>query len=67
MRLRFATPEDADAIAAYHTRAWQVGYRGLIDQDGLDALDPADRAESTRNWLQPENVEKNHLTFVVAE
>lgn len=41
---RDATPDDALAVATVHVRAWQEGYRGLIDDAYLDALRPEDRA-----------------------
>ena len=34
---------DAEAIAGVHVRSWQVGYRGQLPDDLLEALDPADR------------------------
>ncbi|SRR6266542_183566 len=45
MRLRPAQPDDADAVARIHVRAWQVAYRGLLPQDYLDGLRPEDRAK----------------------
>ena len=42
--LRRAEPEDNDAVAEVHVRSWQVAYRGLLPNQYLDALDPADRA-----------------------
>jgi GNAT superfamily N-acetyltransferase len=33
------------AVAEVHVRSWQVGYRGLIADDYLAGLRPADRAE----------------------
>src|SRR5690242_11484227 len=42
--LRLADPADALEIAGVHVRSWQVGYRGLIDDAFLDALEPAQRA-----------------------
>jgi GNAT superfamily N-acetyltransferase len=42
--IRDATPEDALAVAGVHVRSWQVGYRGLIDDEFLDDLRPEDRA-----------------------
>jgi GNAT superfamily N-acetyltransferase len=32
------------AVAEVHVRAWQVGYRGLIAEDYLEALRPEERA-----------------------
>jgi GNAT superfamily N-acetyltransferase len=41
--VRRAGPEDATQIAAVHTQSWQAAYRGLLPQNYLDQLDPADR------------------------
>ena len=49
--VRGARLEDADAIAAVHTRAWQVGYRGLMPDDFLASLDPLERAERWREII----------------
>jgi GNAT superfamily N-acetyltransferase len=46
--LRDANPDDALAIARVHVRAWQVAYRGLIDDEYLERLRPEDRAEVYR-------------------
>jgi len=35
---------DADDVAALHVRAWQAGYRGLLPDDYLAGLRPAERA-----------------------
>ena len=45
MLLRTAQPADAAAVAAVHVRSWQVGYRGLLPDEYLDALQPKDRAQ----------------------
>lgn len=42
--MRRARVGDEWAVAEVHVRSWQVGYRGLIADDYLDALRPADRA-----------------------
>jgi GNAT superfamily N-acetyltransferase len=44
MLLRPAQPEDALDVARVHVRAWQVGYRGLLPDDYLEALRPEQRA-----------------------
>ncbi len=44
MDVRRATP--TEAIAEVHVRSWQRGYRGLLPDDYLDGLRPADRAGS---------------------
>jgi ribosomal protein S18 acetylase RimI-like enzyme len=45
MFLRDARPADAAGIAAVHVRSWQVGYRGLLPDEYLDALEPQERAQ----------------------
>ena len=42
--VRAATPQDALGVARVHVRSWQVAYRGLVAQDYLDRLRPADKA-----------------------
>jgi ribosomal protein S18 acetylase RimI-like enzyme len=37
IEIRRATPADADAISNAHVRAWQVAYRGIIDDEVLDS------------------------------
>ena len=44
MEIRLATPDDALVVAGVHVRSWQVGYRGLLDDDLLDGLVPEERA-----------------------
>jgi ribosomal protein S18 acetylase RimI-like enzyme len=43
VEVRPADPEDAAEIAEVHVRSWQSRYQGLIPQDYLDGLDPAER------------------------
>jgi GNAT superfamily N-acetyltransferase len=38
--VRAAVPADAHDVARVHVRSWQTAYRGLIDQDYLDGLEP---------------------------
>jgi GNAT superfamily N-acetyltransferase len=45
VQLRRARPGDEMAVAEVHVRSWQVGYRGLVADDYLAGLRPADRAE----------------------
>jgi GNAT superfamily N-acetyltransferase len=42
--IRDATPADALAVARVHVHSWQVAYRGLIEDEFLDALRPEERA-----------------------
>ena len=48
--IREATADDADGIGRVHVAGWQVGYVGLLEQDRLDALDPAERAAQWREF-----------------
>ncbi len=52
IELRPASPDDADAIARLHLAAWQVGYRGLLDDAFLDGLDPVAWAVRRRSHLE---------------
>jgi GNAT superfamily N-acetyltransferase len=45
MHIRPAVVEDAPQIAGVHVRSWQGVYRGLMPQEYLDGLDPAQRTE----------------------
>ena len=64
MELRAAEPRDADTIAENHHAAWQVGYRGLIDDRLLDRLDLDARVDRWRQYL---DVEQPGHAIVVAE
>lgn len=44
LEIRRAVAGDEDAVAAVHVRGWQVGYRGLLPEEGLATLDPAEWA-----------------------
>ncbi|MCW2910568.1 MAG: hypothetical protein JWL68_5357 [Actinomycetia bacterium] len=50
--IRPATAGDATQIALVHVRSWQEAYRGLVPQDYLDHLDPADRVARWRRHIQ---------------
>ena len=43
VKIRWAEPSDAPAIAAIHVRAWQAAYRGLLSEDYLEGLSVPDR------------------------
>jgi GNAT superfamily N-acetyltransferase len=49
--IRPATVHDAAMIADVHVRSWQAAYRGMMPQDYLDRLDPADRLPLWRRLL----------------
>ena len=60
MLLRAARPDDATEVANVHVRSWQVGYRGLMSNEYLDALRPEDRANrytfGSSDPLQPATI-----------
>ncbi len=43
LKIRWAEPSDAPAVAAIHVRAWQTAYRGLLSDGYLDGLSIPDR------------------------
>ncbi len=49
--IRAATAGDADAMGALHVRAWQHAYRGVMPDEYLDGLEPAERAEMWRTRI----------------
>jgi GNAT superfamily N-acetyltransferase len=46
MEVRRARLPDAMSIVSVHVRSWQAAYRGLLPQDFLDGLDPANREKA---------------------
>jgi ribosomal protein S18 acetylase RimI-like enzyme len=52
VEVRPACIDDAARIAEIHVLGWQGGYRGLMPQDYLDGLDPADRLPYRIQWLR---------------
>lgn len=51
MNIRAAAAPDAAGIAEVHVRSWQAAYRGMMPQEYLDELDPAQRAHRWRQTL----------------
>jgi len=49
--IRHARSADASAMGHLHVRAWQHGYRGMMPDDYLDGLRPADRIDLWRDRL----------------
>jgi GNAT superfamily N-acetyltransferase len=49
--VRWAGTEDAQAIATIQVESWRAAYRGLVDQDYLDRLAPAERLPRWREGL----------------
>ncbi|MGN6256302.1 MAG: GNAT family N-acetyltransferase [Solirubrobacterales bacterium] len=62
MEIRPARADERLEIARVHVRSWQVAYRGLIDDDFLDALRPEDRA----GIYELGSAEKGEVETVVA-
>jgi GNAT superfamily N-acetyltransferase len=52
MDIRPARPGDAAQIAVVHVRSWQGAYRGLLPQEYLDGLDPAQRRSGWERVLR---------------
>lgn len=52
MRVRAAVPDDAEAIAAVHVRAWQAAYAHVFPPERLAGLDQAARARQWREGLE---------------
>jgi ribosomal protein S18 acetylase RimI-like enzyme len=52
MLVRAAVPEDAEAIAAVHVRAWQVGYAHAFPPERLAELDVVSRTRWWRDGLE---------------
>lgn len=52
MKIRPATPADAEAIVDIHVRSWQHAYRGIIDDAVLDSLEIESRVPGWRNRLE---------------
>jgi GNAT superfamily N-acetyltransferase len=56
-QVRQARPDDAAPIATVHVRSWQAAYRGLLPQEYLAGLDPADRVARWRDTLVAQGAE----------
>ena len=54
--------EDAPRVADIHTRAWQVAYKGILDQKLLDEIDVQEREMMWRDRIIP-NPERVNLVF----
>jgi ribosomal protein S18 acetylase RimI-like enzyme len=62
--IRWATVEDARAIAAVHIASWRAAYRGILSDRTLDELTLDGRERDWRGWLA-EGGERQHT--LVAE
>lgn len=62
--IRNATVEDALDMGTLHTLSWQVAYKGIIDQNYLDAIDAQKRIEKWREIIENKTPTQ---TILVAE
>ena len=65
--IRPATMHDAAAIADVHVRSWQAAYRGMMPQDYLDRLDPADRLPRWRRLLADPDRSRTDVLVAVGD
>ncbi|MCA1657468.1 MAG: GNAT family N-acetyltransferase [Actinobacteria bacterium] len=66
MRIRPATPEDAEVIAAVHVASWRATYRGIFADEVLDGPDlAANRLRLWQRLLGPDRPDRS--ATVVAE
>jgi GNAT superfamily N-acetyltransferase len=66
MNIRFALPEDAQAIAGAHVASWQTTYRGIIADEILDNLSVESRFEYWRAYI-PQAESQKSCIFVAEE
>lgn len=65
MEVRLARPADAPQIAVVHVLSWQQAYRGLLPEEYLDGLDPAQRVGTWQQAIrQPDSLRS--ATMVIA-
>lgn len=50
-KIRPARPDDLEPIARLHVASWLSAYRGILPDDVLDRLDPADRLRDWSGWF----------------
>jgi ribosomal protein S18 acetylase RimI-like enzyme len=67
VRIREATPADAEAIARVHVETWQVAYRGIVADEILDGLSVVRRAQGWREWWSSGEVAKQALFVAEAD
>ncbi|WP_087510001.1 GNAT family N-acetyltransferase [Cellulomonas iranensis] len=63
--IRPATTDDAAGIAGVHVRSWQEAYAGIVPDDYLRELDPAQRAQRWAQLLAQGPAD--HVRTIVAE
>ena len=50
--IREATAFDSTALARVHVASWRAAYRGIIDDDWLDALSVDAQAARWQRWFR---------------
>jgi RimJ/RimL family protein N-acetyltransferase len=50
-RIRRASVDDTEAIAAYHHRCWAIAFSGLLAPGMVEQMDPSGKIERWRAWL----------------
>jgi RimJ/RimL family protein N-acetyltransferase len=63
--VRDAQPEDALVCASIHVASWRAAYRGMLPDEYLDTLSPADRLPAWEQMLK-DSPPRTH-TMVVAD
>jgi hypothetical protein len=66
LAIRHAVLADAEGIARFHTRSWQIAYRGIVSDDYLDALKWETRFEIWSNRLSSTHSDSNSLFVAIA-
>lgn len=67
MRIRQAGVADGQAIAVVHVRSWQAAYRGLVPQQYLDAMTPAQRRPGWERLLAETSWPRNGVLVAEAD
>ena len=60
---RPAEPSDAETVARYHHRCWQVAFTPLLEPGAVERVDPWRMLDVFRWWFTPES----EMTTVVAD
>jgi GNAT superfamily N-acetyltransferase len=63
VRIRAATPDDAEAIERVRVRGWQVGYRHVFPPAALDAME----IEWSRWFARLSHPEPGHVCFIAED
>lgn len=64
MEVRLARVADVSQIAVVHVRSWQRAYKGLLPQEYLDGLDPAQRVSTWKRALQEPDSQRSGTMVV---